>query len=161
MELHLGTIIFTIVNFLILLFVLYKLLYNPLTKAMDARKKSIQDSLDAADLAQKEADETKAGLHELIAKAHVESDNLLVAAKKSGELLRGDILAKAEEEANNIVEKAKKEITFQKDAAVVEIKKEIAELAVEIAAKMLREQMDQETQKKLVDKYLKEVGHIQ
>ena len=95
MELHLSTIIFTIVDFLILVFVLYKLLYGPLTKAMDERKQAIKDSLEAADQAKKEADLTKAGLHEQIVKAHAEADNLLAIAKKSGELLRGEMLSKS------------------------------------------------------------------
>ena len=68
---------------------------------------------------------------------------------------------KAEEEAKNIIVKARAEINYEKEAAITEIKKEVAALAVDIAAKILKEEMTPDLQKKITDKYIKEVGHIQ
>ena len=161
MELQLNLIIFAIANFLLLVALLYKFLYGPLTKAMDNRRQSIKEALDAADLAKKEADSTRSGLHDEILSARQEADNLLEAAKKSSDLLRDEMLEKAEEEAKNIIVKARAEINYEKEAAITEIKKEVAALAVDIAAKILKEEMTPDLQKKITDKYIKEVGHIQ
>ena len=161
MELQLNVIIFAIANFLLLVALLYKFLYGPLTKAMDNRRQSIKEALDAADLAKNEADSTRSGLHDEILNARQEADNLLEAAKKSSDLLRDEMLEKTEEEAKNIIIKARAEINYEKEAAITEIKKEVAALAVDIATKILKEEMTPDLQKKITDKYIKEVGHIQ
>lgn len=161
MELQPSVVIFAIINFLILVAILYKFLYGPLTKAMDSRKQGIKEALDAADLAQKEAETTRMGLKEEIQNARLEADKILAAAKKSGDLLRSDMQKKAEEEAKGIIDKARAEITYEKEAALNEIKKEVAGLAVDIATKILQEEMDADLQKKISDKYIKEVGQIQ
>ena len=95
MELQLNLIIFAIANFLLLVALLYKFLYGPLTKAMDNRRQSIKEALDAADLAKKEADSTRSGLHDEILSARQEADNLLEAAKKSSDLLRDEMRGKS------------------------------------------------------------------
>lgn len=154
-------LIFAIINFLVLVLILYKFLYKPVLKALDKRKESISSAMEGAAAARSQAEQTKAELQAEIVNARNSADALIEAAKKSGEIVKNEIIAQAKADAQNIADKARAEIEREKQDAIKELKKEVAALAVLGAAKVLRGEVDEQTQKNLMDKYIEEVGHIQ
>jgi len=154
-------LIFAIINFLILVFALYRFLWKPYLKMLDDRKEKISESLSAAEAATEDAKATKAALQAEIARARAQADSLLSAAQKNSEETKRDIIAQAKLEAQRLTEKAKAEIQREKEAAIMQIKQEIASLAVAAAARILKDEMNDDLQKKLTDKYIQEVGRVQ
>ncbi|MCL2816842.1 MAG: F0F1 ATP synthase subunit B [Clostridiales bacterium] len=161
MEIHPDLLIFAIINFLILVFALYRFLWKPYLKMLDDRKEKISESLSAAEAATEDAKATKAALQAEIARARAQADSLLSAAQKNSEETKRDIIAQAKLEAQRLTEKAKAEIQREKEAAIMQIKQEIASLAVAAAARILKDEMNDDLQKKLTDKYIQEVGRVQ
>lgn len=154
-------LIFAVINFAVLAFALYKLLWKPFMKMLDDRKAQISDSLSAAEAASEEAKATKAALQAEIARARAQADSVINAAQQQSEESKREILAQAKLEAQRLTEKAKAEIQREKEAAIMQIKQEIASLAVAAATRILKDEMNDDLQKKLTDKYIQEVGRIQ
>ncbi|MEG1500341.1 MAG: F0F1 ATP synthase subunit B [Clostridiales bacterium] len=161
MEINLQLFIFALIDFLILLFVLYKFLYNPLLKMMDDRKKGIEDALNQADQARQEVASTQAVLQSEIDNAKNEARSLVNAAKQDAEKLKAEILQQAKEDAHIISEKAKEQIIREQKEAIADLKKEVATMAVTAAAHILQEEMTAEKQKNLTDKYIENIIHLQ
>jgi len=161
LSINIWELSWAIINFAILLFALYKILYNPLMRMLDDRKNSIETALNAAEEARQETEATKASLQAEIVKARQQAAELVAAAEKASEDAKRDILAKAEADARALVEKAKIEIEREKADALAQIKKEVGSLAIAAATKIIKGEMNAEMQKELADKYIDEVGQVQ
>lgn len=161
MEVNIQELIWSSINFLILVAVLFKFLYKPLVRMLDERKNSIAESLDAAEEARKETEATKAELQAEIVKARQQASELVAAAEKASEDAKREILAKAEADAAALVQKAKGEIEREKADALAQIKEEIGSMAIAAATKIIKGEMDPSLQKELADKYIDEVGRVQ
>lgn len=161
MEINFQELIYSAINFLILFVVLFVFLYKPVLRMMDDRKKSITESLSAAEEARKETEATKASLQAEIVKARQQAAELVTAAEKASEEARKDILAKAETEAKALVDRAKAEIEREKADAIAQIKEEVGSMAIAAAAKIIKGEMNPSLQKELADKYINEVGRVQ
>ena len=134
---QIGTIFWTALTFLLLLFILRRMAWNPILQTMAEREKRIKEALDKADAAQKESEETMVKQKEIIESAKHEAQELLGKSKKTAETTKEEILQKANSEAENILERAKKEISLEKEKAVEEIKSSAAELSIMIASKIV------------------------
>ena len=161
LEFSLSQIIFTIVNFFVLVGLLVKFLYKPVLKMMDSRRDSINEALDAAEAARKEVASTEAHLRAEIAQARKESDTILADAKKRGEATREEIVAEAKKEAMAIAKAATEEIEAEKRRAIVELKGQIADMALLATEKLLADGLTEAQQHALMEKYIKEVGQLQ
>ena len=158
MEINLGEIIFSIINFLILLFILYKFMWKPVVRTMDGRQKGIQESLDQAAAARKEAEETQAALAAEIANARRQAKEIVDEAQVAAEQVKQDIIKQAEEAAQAVSARAQAEIERKQEEALAQIKGEVADLIVLATTKLLEDNVSIENQKALVDKYIAEVG---
>jgi F-type H+-transporting ATPase subunit b len=151
-----GLIIWTIVTFIILLFLLKKVAWKPILSALDQREKEIKDSLEQAEKANEEAqkilDENQASL----AKAEEESKKIIEQSRAYAENLKEQMMKESKEQAKKIVNDAGEEIQQQKDAAFEELKEQIAEIAVDAAEKIMKENLDAEKNKQIVNRYLSE-----
>ena len=154
-------LIFSTINFLILVALLFKFLYKPVLKMLDDRKQAIADSLNAATAAREESEAVKASLQAEIIKAREQAETLIATAQKASEDAKKDIMERAQIEAQALSQKARAEIDREKTEAIAQLKKEVASLAVAAATKILKGELDAETQKQITDKYIQEVGQIQ
>ena len=159
--LNLWEFIFTIVNFLLLLFLLKKFLYKPILKMLDQRKASIDEALTAADEARNEVASTEENLRVQIAKAKVEAEDIVADAKKKADKIHQQIIAGAEAEAKSITDTASEQIEKEKNQAIEQLRNEIADLALLATEKVLAQGLTKKQEKELMDKYVKEVGRIQ
>jgi len=153
-----GTIFWMLLMFIILLIILKKFAWKPILGALDNREKSIEDSLRSADRARDEMEKLKADNEKIMAEARLERDRMLRETKQASEKILSQAREKANEEGKLLIEATRELIRNEKTAAVDEIRKQVAELSVDIAEKILREKLkDDKQQKELVNKLMKDI----
>lgn len=145
------------VNFLVLLAVLYKFLYKPLVAFLDARTNKISDSLKKAKEIEVSLKNTQAKVEEMISTAKKEAAKVLAEAQSKSEKIHQEKLAQTTAEAKTIVDRAKTAIQTEKEAMVGQAKTELAELVVKATGKILENTLTKEVDEKLVEKILKGV----
>ena len=154
----LGLIVWTTFIFLILLFLLKKFAWTPINNAVKNREESIRAALSSADKAKDQLLLVQADNEKIIKEARNERDLMLKEAKEIKETIIEEAKGKAELEAKRLIEQARASIQNEKHSAINEIKDQVAQLSVEIAEKILREQLANDKQQKaLIDKLLKEI----
>ncbi len=126
---------------------------------MKEREDSITDALSAADKARADIEKLQATNEALLVEARSERDRILAEAQKNATAMMEDARVKATTEGNRLMEAARVSIQTEKNAALNEIKNHAATLAVDIAEKIIRKELNNaEEQKKLVNEYIKEVN---
>ena len=158
MEIDVQTLIFVMVNFLVLVAILYKFMWGPVIRMIDSRQQTIDDSLNKADAARREAVQMSAKLAEEIADARRQAKAIIDDAQKTAEETKEDILAQARTSADSILARAEAEIAKEKADAILAIKGEVADMVVSVAGRLLAEDMTDKQHMALVDKYIAEVA---
>lgn len=154
-----GLIFWMTIAFAILVWILAKFAWKPIMKALHEREKSIDDALHAADKAREDMKQLIFDNEQLLAEAKEERDAILREARKIKEKLIEDARGKANEEANRIVENAKERIENEKMAAMTDLKNQIAFLSIEIAEKVLQQELaDKKKQEAYIQKLIKEIN---
>jgi F-type H+-transporting ATPase subunit b len=157
-KIDIGLLFWMTLTFSILLFILGKYAWKPIMKMLHEREDSIEKALNAAEEAKKEMLKLKSGNEQLLLEAKEERDALMRDARKVKEAIIDEARIKANEEANRIIENARESIQFEKLAAINDLKNQIASISIEIAEKLLGQELsDREKQKQLTEKLLKEV----
>ena len=152
-----GLIIWQAVIFLVLLLILGKFAFPNILKSIKQREASINDALLAAEKAKEEMDKLKADNEKLLQEAREERDKILTDARNYANKVKDEAKDDASNEADKIITEAKAEIENQKQAALNEIKDQVATLSIEIAEKILKQNLStDDSQKKMVDEYIKE-----
>lgn len=160
MTIHIPTIVWAIVNFVILVAILSKFLYGPIVKMLDDRAALVKSDIDSANKAKEDAESLKAEYKSQIQKAQVEAQEIVATATKSGEATKNQIVNEAREEASKIKTKAITEIEEEKEAAIRELKGEISTLAIMASEKIIGRSLNTEDNKKLVNDFIEEVGEL-
>jgi len=154
-----GLVIWMTIAFGILLWVLAKYAWPAIMDALSEREKSIEEALLSAEKAREAMEKLKLGNEELIREAKDERDNILKEARSLKDKMINDAKEKAQITADSIVENARKSIESEKKAALVEIKNTIASFSIDIAEKILREELkDKKKQTSYVEKLLNETN---
>lgn len=153
-----GPIIWTILNFLILLLVLRAAAWKPILRALDARETAINDALNRAELARSEAERILAENQKSLRAAEEEGQRVLRDSRELAERLHADASQRAQEEGRRLVEQAQQEIERNKEKALLELRGEVASLAVGAAERILNENLDDDRQRRLVDDYLNQTA---
>jgi F-type H+-transporting ATPase subunit b len=153
-----GLILWTLVSFLILLFLLKKFAWKPILEAIFERERSIEEALNKADLAREEMARLSSENEALLKEARIERDAILKEAKELKDQIVAEAKNSAQQEGAKMIEKAKVEINNQKIAALDEVKNQVASLSLDIAEKVLRKQFDdKQKQETLISDLLKDV----
>jgi F-type H+-transporting ATPase subunit b len=154
-----GLIIWTIITFLVLLIILRKVAWKPILTALDNREKEIEDSLNRAEQAKEEAQKILEENQASLAKVEEESKKIIDQSRAYAENLKEQMLKDSKGQAQKIIEDAGNEIERQKDAAFEELKNQIAEISVNAAEKIIKENLDAEKNKTIVNKYLSGISN--
>jgi len=157
-DINTGLSTWTLIIFGILVFVLGKFAWGPILGALEAREKGIQSALDQAAERNEEAAKLLAEHKEQLADARRQANDLIAEGKAAGETLRKEIEEKARSEAQAIVERARAEIERERDQAIEALRRESVELALAAAARLMREKLDQQKDRQIVERYLSELG---
>ena len=159
-DINTGLSFWTLVVFGILVFILGKYAWGPILAAVDAREKGIQAALDEAAERNQEAETLLEKYKENLADARRQANELLAEGKTAGDSIRMEIEEKARGEAQSIIERARAEIERERDAAIAEIKRESVDLALSAATRLMQENLDQEKDRALVERYLAEMSGV-
>lgn len=155
---ELGTFIWMLLSFGIVLLILAKYAWKPILNALKEREQSIEDALSSAERAKEEMAELQADNERILQEARKEREAMLKEAKEMGSKLVSEAKQKATLEADKVIELARLNIESEKSAALSEIKAQVANLSVEIAEKILRQQFaDDQQQKNYFKKLMDEV----
>ncbi len=160
MTLELPSIIAAIFNFALLVFLLTKFLYKPTLKMLDERKAGINKALDDAEAARKEVAATNDTIRANLLEAKKNAQTIIDDAQKQGEQVKNEIIQAAKVQSQALTDQARIKIEQEKEQAIVELKNQLAELTVMLAEKVLAGGLTEQQQKRLMDKFIKEVGEL-
>ncbi|HJA28606.1 MAG TPA: F0F1 ATP synthase subunit B [Candidatus Olsenella pullicola] len=147
-----------LIAFLVIWVVLAKLVWPQVLSMMEKRQQKIQDDLDAAERSKIQAAEEAKSYEAKILDAHHEADAIVARAKKEAEEVRSAVLAKAQREAADIIAKAHGAVDSERHKAMIELSSSVVDLSVEIASKIIGNDLSEEEQRRLAEKYLAEVS---
>jgi F-type H+-transporting ATPase subunit b len=154
-----GLIFWTGLVFLLLLGILGKFAWKPILNAIKTREKNITDALASAESALNDMRELRANNEKILAQAKGERDALMKEARETKESIIAEAKTKAQAEANRIMTSAREQIINEKNAAVADLKTQVASLSIEIAEKILKSELaNDEKQKALVNNLMKDVN---
>ncbi len=142
----LGLLIWTLVAFLIVLFILKKFAWKPILKGLKDRETNISEAIATAEKVKAEMAAMKNENEAMLAKAREDRAVMIKEAKETGDKMIADAQSKAKTEYERIINDAQAAIDLQKNAALTEVKNQVGNLVIEIAEKVLRKQLDNKTQ---------------
>jgi F-type H+-transporting ATPase subunit b len=154
MSLQINVMFWTLVIFFILLYILSKLAFKPITAMVEAREQALEEALAAAKRDRDEAAKMLADQHAGIDAARAEVQKLIAEGRLTGEKLRTDLVEKARAEQQEMLERAKREIEREKERAIIELRREAVEMAIAGAGKVIEQNLDSENNRKLVEAFL-------
>ena len=150
------SIFWAVFNVIVLFILLRIFLFKPINKIRDERTRTIQNDLDSARKAKDEAEELRQQYENTISDAKEQANQIMMKAHEDAESERAAIIRKSQEEADRIVADADKTIENERKRVLRQAQSEIADLAIEAASKIIGENVDDEKNRKLVDKFLSE-----
>ncbi|MFL5833137.1 MAG: F0F1 ATP synthase subunit B [Solirubrobacterales bacterium] len=153
----LGLMIWTLVLFLITMWVLSKVAFPKIQEALDKRASAISESIDAAERQRKESDELLAEYRARLAEAREQADDIMVRARKSAETAEAEAAAAGKEKREELVAAAKRDIEAETRRSLDQIRQEVADLTVLATERVTRKSLTGEDQKRLVEEALSEV----
>jgi len=145
-----------IINFGLLLLLLYFLGYRPIMRMLKERQRRIEEGIRFADEAKKNAERAEEEFKKRLDEAGRKAREIIESATKRGEALREEIVAKAKEEAEALLERAREEIRREREEAIERIRKEFVDLSILAAEKVIKRSLDKETHRKIIEEFLEE-----
>ncbi len=153
-----GLLFWMLVSFTFLLIILKKFAWKPILNSLKEREESITDALETAKKARAEMKKLKTDNEAIIREARLEKEKILKEAREIKTSILDKAKKEASQEANKLIEGAQMNIRNEKTMALEEIKKQVAELSVDIAEKILREKLSTgPEQQKIIEKYLDDI----
>lgn len=149
-----GTMFWTLLTFALLLILLRLVAWKPLLGALEARERAIQGDLDEARREREDAQKVLAEHRALVEQARRERAEAVEAGRKDAERLKEEILAEGRRQRDQILEQAGAQIASQLRQAKAEIRSATADLAIEVAGKLLARELDDPSHRKLVEEHL-------
>ncbi|MCR3758384.1 F0F1 ATP synthase subunit B [Clostridium felsineum] len=158
MEFSISTIVFTIVNFIILMLILKHFLFDKVNKVIDDRNSEVALTIKNADDQNEEAKRLKVKCEKNLEDSKLQGKTIVENYKVKAEKVSDEITEEAKNEAQNILERAKRETQREKEKAEDEIKNQVVELAVLISSKALENSINEVEHRKLIEDFVSKVG---
>ena len=149
-----GLMFWTLVTFLLVAAILRRVAWGPITKAVDERERSITSSIESAKRERAEAEKLLGEQKTAIAAARQEAADMMRKNQSEMDRFRDDLIAKARKEAESLKKDAELAIEEEKKKAIAELKQQSVALAIQIAEKLLEQELDQAKQKALAEKFI-------
>jgi len=156
-----GTVLWTVITFIVLAGLLAKFAWKPLLTTLQERERTIRESLEQAQKARAEGEETLRRNQEILSQARRETAAILDQGKREAETLRAEILAQARKEAQDLVEQGKRQVQFEQKQAMEQLRTQVADLAIQAAERLITRSLDDSAQRQLVDDYVRGLTDLQ
>lgn len=152
------TIAFVSISFLLLMLLIKKFAWGPITKMLDERAQKIANDIDGAEHAKHEADDLAKQRVAELTSAKAEAALIIKKAKDNAEHSADSIILEAKREAQNYREKAEKELAIEREQIIESARREVADLSVQIATKILKKELNKDTHEELINSYIEGLG---
>lgn len=147
---------FSILNLIVLYFILKKILFRPVTNHMTDRANKIQEAIDSAARTKDMIEEMKLEYDEKIRNSTEEGKKIVNEYIDKANKEYEDILKKAKESSNKLIDEAREEIEIEKKQALMEIKEEISDLVLRVGEKLIKKNLDDEDNRKIISDFIKD-----
>lgn len=155
------TLVAAILSFLLLVWLLARFVWKPLTNMMETRRTNIEDMLAQAENERQQAENIKREYQAEMQQARQEAQEVIARATKVSENQAKEILEASRAEAEKVKKSALIEIERERDRAVAEVKAQVADLSVLVAEKIIKQKLDTKGQGQLIKQFIQEVGEMQ
>jgi F-type H+-transporting ATPase subunit b len=155
-----STIFWSIVVFVIMVVVLWRLVLKPVNNMISKRQEEIREKIDSADRQNEEAKKYLDEQQKNIEKSRVEAKKIIDEGKDAARKIKEDIEAKASEKSRAMMDDAMAEIKSEKERSLIEVKNEIIDIALGASEKIVTKKLSEEEHKKLIEDSLKELGKV-
>jgi F-type H+-transporting ATPase subunit b len=153
-----GLIIWQLIIFVLLFLLLSQLAWKPIISSLKEREQSIQNALDTAEKARLEMSQLRSDNEKLLKEAREERDRILREARDVSNRMKEEAQSDAKKTADRIIEDAKAAINIEKQAALKEVKIQVAMFSLDIAEKLMKKNLSgDKAQKELVESYVKDL----
>ena len=152
-----GLMIWTLLAFGATLYILNKVAFPRIAEALDKRRKAIEDSIEHAEQAKREADELLAEYRARLREAREQADDIVVRARKAADSLADESKAQAVQQREELLAATRRDIEAETRRALEEIRKEVADLTVIATEKVTRKSLTPDDHRRLIEEALGEV----
>jgi F-type H+-transporting ATPase subunit b len=149
-----GLLIWTIITFILLVFVLRKVAWNPLLSALEQRESAIRESLEESQRARPEAQALLEQNQRQLAEANRESARIIEQGREEAERVKASIIDQSRQEGQRMVEDARRQIGQERQAAIQDLKSTAADLALQATQRLLSTSVTSEDHRRLVTEFL-------
>jgi F-type H+-transporting ATPase subunit b len=156
-----GLMIWTLIAFLVALFVLRKWAWPAITEALDKRQRAIEESIETAERARTDAAALLEEYRQRLREARAQADEIVARARKAGEVHERETLEEAKVRREELLEQTRRDIEAETRRAIQEIRAEVADLTILATEKVTRKALDADDQRRLVEEALGELDFSQ
>jgi F-type H+-transporting ATPase subunit b len=149
-----GLMFWTLIIFVILAFVLSRYAFKPITAAVAAREKALEDAIAGAKADREAAAALLAQHQQQLEAGRNEAQKLIVEGRAIGDKVRADMIEETRSQQQDMLERARREIDAEKVRAIAELRREAVDLAIAGAGKVIEKNLDDESNRKIVESFL-------
>lgn len=153
---NLPLLVVFIINFIILFILLRLFLYKPVLKMLDERAKRTKEGMELAELTKKEYEQAKGEVQKQIEKGRQEAQAIIAQALQTGERLKEESRGEATKQAQGIIDRTREELESEREKIIDGLRKEFVEIAISAAEKVIKETLDKEKHRKLIEETLQQ-----
>jgi F-type H+-transporting ATPase subunit b len=161
MSLQTNLMFWTLIIFAIVYFVLSRYAFGPITKAVEAREKALEEAIEGAKRDREAAAKLLQEHQAAIDAARGEGQKMIAEGRAVAEKLRTDLLEQTRKEQQEMLERARREIESERDKAVAQLRREAIDLALAGASKVIEQNLESDKNRKLVENYLASIGTLE
>ena len=155
-----GLMFWTLIIFLILLFILSRAAFKPMIAAVEAREKALEDAIAKAQADREAAAKLLAEHQSQLDASRGEAQKLIAEGRAVGEKIRGDMIEETRGQQQEMLERARREIEAEKQRAIADLRREAVDLAIAGAGKVIEKNLDDTSNRQIVEKFLSSIPTI-
>jgi F-type H+-transporting ATPase subunit b len=155
-----GLMVWTLAIFVLLMFVLSRYAFGPITAAVEAREKALEAAIESANRDRDAAAKLLKEHQAAIDAARGEAQKIIADGRAVGEKMRSDMLEVTRKEQQDMLERARREIENEKDKAIIQLRREAVDLALAGASKVIEQNLESQKNRQLVESYLASIGSL-
>jgi F-type H+-transporting ATPase subunit b len=154
LDINVGLMFWTLIIFFALMFILRRYAFGPITAAVQAREKALEEAILTAKRDREEAAKLLEQHRAQIEAARSDAQRMIADGRAAGEKLRGEMLEETRAQQQELLERARREIAAEKDAAIRELRAEAVDLAIAGASRVIEKNLDDRSNREIIEKYL-------
>jgi len=153
-----NELVYSLIAFVVLVVLFQKFAFKPIQAGMQARTDRIRADLDQAESAKAKAESVLAQYNTQLADSKAEAGRIIDEARQQAEKVKADLIARTNDEVAQLKAKAATDIEAARTAALASLQGSVAEIAIELAEKVVEKNLDRETNRRLIDSFIAQVG---